>query len=118
MVFPKNRDDQESSKRGAIPEMNLTEPEISYLRRFCWEVFHRENGPDTTINRCPGHYNDLADLAATTDLAREIMQAADEMDYQDTPPPVVPFPWASLDALRDRAEAIRNVRLRPEARRL
>jgi len=97
--------------------MDLTEPEISYLRRFCWEVFHQENGPDTTINQCPGHNNDLADLAATTNLTQEIIQAAYDSDYKDTPPPVVPFPWASLDALHRRAAAIRNVRLRPEARR-
>ncbi len=88
--------------------MNLTEPEIAYLRRFCWEVFHQENGPDTTINRCLGHYNDLADLAATTKLAQEIVQAAYDSSYQDTPPPVVPFPWTSLDALHLRAESLRE----------
>ncbi len=93
--------------------MNLTEPEIAYLRRFCWEVFHQENGPDTTINQCPGHYNDLADLAATTTLAQEIIQAAYDTDYQDAPPPAAPFPWASLDALHSRAEAIRNRLLVP-----
>lgn len=90
--------------------MKLTEPEIKYLRRFCWEVFHQENGPDTTINHCPGHYNDLADLAATTNLAQEIVKAAYESDYQDTPPPAVPFPWDSLDGLQIRAEALRNAR--------
>jgi hypothetical protein len=88
--------------------MNLKEPEIAYLRRFCWEVFHQANGPETTSNRCPCHYNDLADLAATTNLAQEIVQAAYDTDYQDTPPPVVPFPWASLEALHFRAEALRN----------
>jgi hypothetical protein len=83
--------------------MTLTDSEIAYLRRFCWEVFHQENSPDTTINQCPGHYNDLADLAATTCLARETVEAAYAMDYRDPPPPVVPFPWESLDHLHRRA---------------
>ena len=86
--------------------MILTEPEIAYLRRFCWEVFHQENGPDTTINQCTGHYNDLADLAATTDIAPEIVQAAYATDYQDTPTPVVPFPWKSLEHLHQRAQEL------------
>jgi hypothetical protein len=89
--------------------MILTQPEIAYLRRFCWEVFHQENGPDTTINRCPGHYNDLADLAATTNLAQEIIQAAYATDYKDPPPPDVPFPWESLDHLHQRAREIHRL---------
>jgi hypothetical protein len=86
--------------------MTLTEQEIAYLRRFCWEVFHQENGPDTTFNQCPGHYNDLADLAATTRLAQEIVEAAYAMDYQDPPLPVVSFPWKSLDHLQQRAREL------------
>lgn len=92
--------------------MMLTEAELAYLHRFCWEVFHQENGPDTTINRCPGHYNDLADLAATTDLARETIDAAYATDYQDPPPPEAPFPWESLDHLRERADEIRRLKSR------
>ncbi len=83
--------------------MTLTEPEIAYLRRFCWEVFHQENSPDTTFNECPGHCNDLADLAAPTVLAQEIVESAYATAYQDPPPPVVPFPWESLYHLRRRA---------------
>jgi hypothetical protein len=98
-----SRGPAKSPERGAILEMILTEQEIAYLRRFCWEVFHQENGPDTTFNQCRGHYNDLADLAATTNLAQEIVETAYAMDYQDTPPPVVPFPWESLDHLHQRA---------------
>jgi hypothetical protein len=80
--------------------------EIAYLRRFCWEVFHQENGPETTINQCPGHYYDLADLAATTSLAQETIQAAYDMDYQDPPLPMVPFPWKSLADLHERAREL------------
>ncbi len=93
----------------ASTEMILTEPETAYLRRFCREVFHQENGPYTTINRCSDHYNDLVDLAATTDLAQEIIQAAYTTDYQDPPPPVVPFPWKSLDHLHQRAREIQRL---------
>lgn len=101
---PERRSAATSPERGAILEMILTEPAMAYLRRFCWEVFHQENGPETTIDQCPGHYNDLADLAATTTLAPEIVEAAYATGYQDAPPPVVPFPWKSLEHLHERAQ--------------
>jgi hypothetical protein len=103
MEVSPTRLDIRDAVRGAIPEMALTEQEIAYLRRSCWEVFHQENAPDTTFNQCSGHYNDLADLVATTRLAQGIVEAAYATDYQDPPPPVVPFPWKSLDHLHQRA---------------
>ncbi len=82
--------------------MILTDPQAAYVRRFCYEVWHRMNGPDTTINQCPGHYYDLAALATLSGIQYEVIQAAEESGDQEPPPPAVPFPWESLDAMRER----------------
>jgi hypothetical protein len=82
--------------------MILSEQEAAYVRRFCYEVWHRIDGPDTTINQCPGHYYDLAALATLSGIQYEVIQAAEESGDQETPPPQVPFPWESLDTLGER----------------
>lgn len=86
--------------------MSLTEQEAAYVRRFCYEVWHRMNGPETTINQCPGHYYDLAALATVSGIQYEVIRAAEERDDQEPPPAVVPFPWESLDALGERAKEL------------
>lgn len=91
--------------------MILTEQEAAYVRRFCYEVWHRIDGPDTTINQCPGHYYHLADLATWSGIQYEVIQAAEESGDQESPPPVVPFPWESLDALGARVKALQPSQL-------
>lgn len=86
--------------------MSLTEQEAAYVRRFCYEVWHRVNGPETTISQCPGHYYDLAALATVSGIQYEVMQAAEENENREPPPPAVPFPWKSLDALGARAREL------------
>ena len=85
-------------------EMNLSEQETAYIRRFCFEVWERIDGPDTTIGQCPGHYYDLADLATVTGIQYEIIGAAETGNLQE--PPIVPFPWQSLDHLHQRAQEL------------
>jgi hypothetical protein len=84
--------------------MNLTQQEAAYVRRFCYEVWHRMNGPETTINQCPGHYYDLAALATVSGIQYEVIQAAEAQGDQESPPAMVPFPWESLDALEERVK--------------
>ncbi len=83
--------------------MILNEQEAAYVRRFCYEVWHRLDGPDTTIHRCQGHYYDLAALATISGIQYEVIRAAEEAGGREEVPPVVRFPWESLDALGDRA---------------
>lgn len=83
--------------------MNLNEREAAYVRRFCYEVWHRLDGPETTIHQCPGHYYDLAALATASGIQYEVIRAAEESGDREAVPPVVAFPWESLDALGDRA---------------
>ena len=92
-----------------IPAMSLNDAEAAYIRRFCYEVWHRLEGPDTIRERCAGHYWDLADLATGSGIQLEVIRAAEDSDNQEEPPPEVPFPWASLDVLRCRAEELRNL---------
>ena len=89
--------------------MILNDVEAAYIRRFCYEVWHRLEGPGTIRERCSGHYWDLADLATVSGIQHEVIRAAEEADNQEESPPEVPFPWASLDALRSRAEQFRNL---------
>ncbi len=89
--------------------MSLNDAEAAYIHRFCHEVWHRLEGPDTIRERCPGHYWDLADLATVSGIQHEVIRAAQESDNQEEGPPEAPFPWASLDALRARAEEFRNL---------
>ena len=51
---------------GATSEMNLTDQELAYLDRFCYEVDHFLHGEGSIFQECPGHYQDLA----ATDFAR------------------------------------------------
>jgi hypothetical protein len=89
--------------------MILDDAETAYLRRFCYEVWHRLEGPDTIREKCSGYYWDLADLATVSGIQRDVIRAAEEADNQEEPPPVVPFPWASFEALHSRAEGLRNL---------
>lgn len=91
--------------------MSLNDQEAAYVRRFCYEVWHRLSGPETTIHRCPGHYYDLAALATVSGIQYEVIRAAEEAENQEPPPPVVPFPWDSLDALGDRARELQSAPL-------
>jgi hypothetical protein len=91
--------------------MILTDQEAAYVRRFCFEVWHRIDGPDTTINQCSGHYYDLAALATLSGIQYEVIQAAEESGDQEPPPPVVPFPWDSVDALQDRVKELQHTSL-------
>ena len=84
--------------------MTLNDAEAASIRRFCYEVWHRLEGPDTIREKCAGHSCDLADLATVSGIQHEVIRAAEEADNQEEPPPVVPFPWASLDELHSRAE--------------
>jgi hypothetical protein len=86
--------------------MKFTEPELAYLRRFCWEVFHDKDGPGTTIYECRGHFNDLSDLAKDAGVAPEIVDTACSLELRDTPPPATPFPWRSSEHLRQRAQGL------------
>jgi hypothetical protein len=89
--------------------MILDDAEAAYVRRFCYEVWHRFEGPDTIRERCSGHYWDLADLARVSGIQHEVIRAAEESDNQEEPPPEASFPWPSLDALRSRAEEFRKL---------
>jgi hypothetical protein len=82
-----------------MPAMILTEQEVAYVRRFCYEVWHRIDGPDTTINQCRGHYYDLADLATWSGIRYEVIKAAEESGDQEPLPRWFPsrgslwMPW-------------------------
>jgi hypothetical protein len=85
--------------------MRLTDAETAYLRRFCFEVWYRLDGPGSTVDECKGHYYDLADLATPT-IQREVGEDIQfEPDYtqKEADYPKVPFPWESLEALHLRA---------------
>ncbi len=86
----------------------LTKPEMAFIRRFCFEVWHQIKGPDTIRERYEGCYWDLADLATVSGIQYEVIRAAELAGNQEAPPPTVPFPWDSLDALHDRAQVIRQ----------
>jgi hypothetical protein len=93
------------SQSGAIPEMKLTPQELAYLDRFCYEVGHFLHGEGSVFQQCPGHYQDLGALtnfAPPEVLARWISQ-------ERQPPPTVPFPWASLEAISDRLAELESV---------
>jgi hypothetical protein len=90
--------------------MNLNDAEAAYIRRFAYEVWHRLEGPDTIREKCAGHYWDLADLATVSGIQHEVIRAAEEADNREEPPPIVPFPWATLGDLHLRAEALRDSR--------
>jgi hypothetical protein len=89
--------------------MRFTEDELAYLRRFCWEVFHRQDGPGSTVDQCTGHFNEVADLAKVAGVAPEIVDNACALELQDPPPPAAPFPWRSLEHLQQRAQEVRLV---------
>jgi hypothetical protein len=91
--------------------MTLNDAEAAFIRRFCYEIWHQLEGPDTIRERCSGYYWDLADLATISGIQREVIRAAEEAENREVPPPEVPFPWASLDELRDRAESLRNLQI-------
>ena len=87
--------------------MNLTEPEMAYLRRFSAETANNLFGPGTIFTACLGYIEDLVTLSTP--------KAQWEIEWDKFPiplPPEVPFPWASLDALHQRAEEARKEALR------
>jgi hypothetical protein len=53
--------------------MKFTEPELSYVRRFCWELYYLKYGDRPTENQCPGHYNGLSDLAHASGVAPQVL---------------------------------------------
>ena len=83
--------------------MELTEPEMAYLRRFSSETANNVFGSGSIFKTCLGYIDDLVFLS--------IPKAQWEIDWNSHPIPLtpeVPFPWASLEALHQRAEEARK----------
>lgn len=83
--------------------MELTEPEMAYLRRFSSETANNIFGPGSIFKACWGYIDDLVFLS--------IPKAQWEIDWDSFPIPLtpeVPFPWTSLEALHQRADEARK----------
>jgi hypothetical protein len=89
--------------------LTLTERELAYLRRFRWEVFHRHDGPGSTVDQRKCHFNDMADLTNVAGVTREIVSEPSATNSQEPPTKVIPFPWDSLASPRSRADEIRQL---------
>jgi hypothetical protein len=82
---------------------HLTEPEASYVRRYCWEVATDYNhfGPGSIFDYCRGHCRDLEVLATVSAIQYDVL----EMIVDGAEPPAsVPFPWDSFEALHARTQ--------------
>jgi hypothetical protein len=88
--------------------MKFTEPELAYLRRFCWELHYLKSGSRPTEDQCLGHYNDLSDLAHASGVAPQVLANHYKEGMVDPAPPEAPFPWRSLDHLEQRAQEVRD----------
>jgi hypothetical protein len=82
--------------------ITLSPEEIAYLDRFCYERDHFVDGERSVSRQCPGHEEDLN--ALTTFVPPEIKSNWEIADRQ--PPPIVSFPWNSLDTLRATSEIL------------
>jgi len=78
--------------------MILTDQELSYLDRFCYEVDHFLHGEGSVFQECPGHYQDLG---ALTNFAPAEIKAG-WMNRDRQAPPRIPFPWQSLEDISHR----------------
>jgi hypothetical protein len=76
----------------------LTEPELAYLDRFCYEVGEFLHGEGSVFQQCPGHYQNLG---ALTNFAPKDVYLR-WMAIGRPTPPKAPFPWRSLDDIRAR----------------
>jgi hypothetical protein len=92
----------------AIPEMDFTEPERAFLRRFCLERHYLKYGDRPTENQSPGHFNDLSDLAHASAIAPDVLASHYNEGIVDPAPPEAHFPWKSLEYLAQRARQART----------
>lgn len=92
------------SQEPMTPRPTLTEQEVAYLDRFCYEVEHFLHGPGSVFSECPGRYQDLG---ALTNFAPAEVKAR-WSNHDREPPPVAPFPWKSLEALSARSRELRS----------
>jgi hypothetical protein len=105
------RDSATSSHCGEISEMTFTEQELAFLRRFCWELGYKADGSRPTEDQCPGHFNDLTDLADASKVVLDVLAHYGQGEMTDPAPPEVPFPWESLDHLARRAKEVSKFRV-------
>ena len=85
--------------------MNLTPEETAYLDRFCYEVAHFLHGEGSVFKECPGQYQNLGVL--TNFAPRETYRIWEQADRPA--PPVVPFPWSSLEDIPRRRKELESV---------
>jgi hypothetical protein len=71
------------------------------------------NGSRPTEEQCSDHFNDLHDLADASGVAPEVLANWGRGELTDSPPSESPFPWESLDHLRQRAEEVKMTRSLP-----
>jgi hypothetical protein len=81
----------------------LTPEEMAYVRRFCYEVATNQFGPGSIFDYCGDHSHDLEILATETDIQYDILEA---VQAGLEPPPMVPFPWKSLEVLHSRVQEL------------
>jgi hypothetical protein len=84
-------------------KLTLTPEEIAYVRRFCYEVATNQFGSGSIFDHCGDHSHDLEILAMETDIQYDVLEA---VQAGLEPPPVVPFPWESFEALHARAREL------------
>jgi hypothetical protein len=83
---------------------SLTEPELAYLDRFCYEVDHFLHGEGSIFQQCLGQYQNLG---ALTNFAP--LDIKTRWEHRDRPaPPIVPFPWRSLDGIPARLVELKS----------
>jgi hypothetical protein len=88
--------------------MTFTEQELAFLKRFCWELGYKAEGARPTEDQCPGHFNDLTDLADASGVVLEVLAHYAQGEMSDPAPPEASFPWQSLDHLGERAREARE----------